>query len=112
VVDLTAGPAPEFDNDNLVANIDVLLLGDAGTGVEGVLVENFHGLEDLRVGSRVHGVGGSLLIQRVLMSLLTHRGCWYSSDISGILSRGSGGAGRVGVGHGDVLWLQKRLGAP
>jgi hypothetical protein len=56
VVDLAAGAAPEFNNDNLVPNIDVLLLGDAGTGVEGILLENFHGLEDLGIDSRVHGV--------------------------------------------------------
>ena len=54
VVDLAAGQAPKFDNDNLITNIDVLLLGDAGSGVEGVLVENLYGLEDLGINSWIH----------------------------------------------------------
>ncbi len=54
VVDLAAGLTPKFDNDNLITNVDVLLPGDAGSGVEGVLVENLYGREDLGIGSWIH----------------------------------------------------------
>jgi hypothetical protein len=54
VVGLAAGLAPKFDNDNLITNVDVLLPGDAGSGVEGVLVENLYGLEDLGIDSWIH----------------------------------------------------------
>ena len=54
VVDIAAGLTPKFDNNNLITNIDILLFGDAGSGVEGVLVENLYGLEDLGIDSWVH----------------------------------------------------------
>ena len=54
VVGLAAGLAPKFDNDNLITNVDVLLPGDAGSGVESVLVENLYGLEDLGIDSWIH----------------------------------------------------------
>jgi hypothetical protein len=61
VMDLATGLAPKFDNDNLITNIDVLLLGDPRTAVESVRVENFYGLEDLGIDSWVHGVADLVL---------------------------------------------------